>query len=488
MQKVYLLLRNNLQSGPFNVDELLQHDLKPTDLVWEEGRSAGWSYPYEIPSLKSFFHAEVPKKAQKDATENHPGKQEFLATDMDAPFASKEVTSKNVYVSLPNDGLHREAQKHEPVEENLEDKAEAIRRRALAAAEHSSSKDRSTLIAEQKSAVDPYELETKLSRSTSEIGEDYSAWLYTQQIEKKKKARKRRSFVMGATTIFLLATGFLLYRGMITSNIVDTVGVEPVPERLIKEAVPESVQTEAKEETNLAVQNTELADSTIASLNTASLPIKQEKLPSKPAPTKTFDSQKIAVTAINQVSKVPMGEETKPLQNVDTEKVKIEKVSSEVASTPKKKEKETLGNKIGNFFDKFKSKEKKDKASSKAKTGTATVTEDVAKRKPEPATSNVNIANFINVSSNAPGESWMMGVTGLKLTLHNKSNETVKTAAVEVRYYNEDKDLLEKKVVYFNNVSPKASQTVAAPDHRLAERADYQLVSAVPKEEGYVKQ
>jgi hypothetical protein len=312
--------------------------------------------------------------------------------------------------------------------------------------------------------------------------------LYTQQIEKKKKARKRRSFVMGATTIFLLATGFLLYRGMITSNIVDTVGVEPVPERLIKEAVPESVQTEAKEETNLAVQNTELADSTIASLNTASVPIKQEKLPSKPAPTKTFDSQKVAVTAINQVSKVPMGEETKPLQNVDTEQVKSEKVSSEVASAPKKKEKETLGNKIGNFFDKFKSKEKKDKATGKAKTGAATATEDVAKRKPEPAASNVNIANFINVSSNAPGENWMMGVTGLKLTLHNKSNETVKTAAVEVRYYNEDKDLLEKKVVYFNNVSPKASQTVAAPDHRLAERADYQLVSAVPKEEGYVKQ
>lgn len=488
MQKVYLLLRNNLQSGPFNVDELLQHDLKSTDLVWEEGRSAGWSYPYEIPSLKSFFHAEVPKKAEKEVKLNQPGKHECLATNMDAPFASKEVTSKNVYVSLPTDGLHREAHKQEAVEESLEDKAEAIRRRALAAAEHSSSKDRSTLIAEQKNTADPYELETKLSKSTSEIGEDYSAWLYTQQIEKKKKARKRRSFVMGASTIFLLATGFLLYRGMITSNMVNTVGVESIQEHPTKEAVPESLQARVKEEPNLVVKNTEMADSTNSSLNTASVPIKREQLPSKPAPTKTFDTQKVAVTPVNHIAKVPVGEETKPLQNVDTEQVKSEKVGSEVASAPKKKEKETLGNKIGNFFDKFKSKEKKDKAAGEVKTGGATATEDVAKRKPEPAAPNVNIANMINVSSNATGENWMMGVTGLKLTLHNKSNETLKTATVEVRYYNEDKDLLEKKVVYFNNVSPKASQTVAAPDHRLAERADYQLVSAVPKEEGYVKQ
>lgn len=486
MQKVYLLLRNNLQSGPFNVDELLQHDLKPTDLVWEEGRSAGWSYPYEIPSLKSSFHAEVPKEAEKEEMQNKPGKQEFLATDMDAPFASKEVTSKNVYVSLPTDGLHREAHKQEPVEESLEDKAEAIRRRALAAAEHSTSKDRSTLIAEQKSAADPYELETKLSRSTSEIGEDYSAWLYTQQIEKKKKARKKRSFVMGVSTIFMLATGFLLYRGMITSNMVNTVGVESVQERPKNEVVPKSVQPQAKEETTLVVQNREMPESTSTSLNTTSVPIKREQLPAKQTPTKTFDSQKVAVTAINQVSEVPMGEETKPLQNLDTEQVKSEKTGSVIASAPKKKE--TLGNKIGNFFEKFKSKEKKDKAAGEAKTSGATATEDVAKRKPEPAASNVDIANFIKVSSNSPGENWMMGVTGLKLTLHNKSTETVKTAAVEVRYYNEDKDLLEKKVVYFNNVSPKASQTVAAPDHRLAERADYQLISAVPKEEGIVKQ
>lgn len=487
MQKVYLLLRNNHQSGPFNVDELLQHDLKSTDLVWEEGRSAGWSYPYEIESLKSFFHKEVPQKAVNEAKQHNPGTQEFSATDMDAPFASKEVTSKNVYVSLPADGFHRESHKQEPVEERLEDKAEAIRRRALAAAERSSSKDRSTSITEQKNADEAYELETKISRTTSEIGEDYSAWLYTQQIEKKKKARKRRSFVMGVSTVFLLATGFLLYRGMITSNIIDTVGIEPIQEEPKKETVPESVQPQVVEDATVIMPNPGMAESTKTTVNITSLPANQEQVSSKSAPTKAFDSQKVAATTVNNVAKLPAHEETKTLQNIDTEHVKSEKVGTDVASAPKKKE--TLGGKIGNFFEKFKSKEKKDKSETyEPKTGGATASEGVPKRKPEQAPSNVNIAHFISVSSNAPGENWMMGVTGLKLTLHNKSNETLKTAAVEVRYYNEDKDLLEKKVVYFNNVSPKASQTVPAPDHRLAERADYQLVSAVPREEGYVKQ
>ncbi|MGZ3854421.1 MAG: hypothetical protein ACXVBX_16625, partial [Flavisolibacter sp.] len=64
MQKVYLLLRNNKQTGPYSLEELLQLNLKPFDLVWVDGRSAAWQYPFEIPSLKPYVpetpHAEVP--------------------------------------------------------------------------------------------------------------------------------------------------------------------------------------------------------------------------------------------------------------------------------------------------------------------------------------------------------------------------------------------------------------------------------------------
>ena len=39
MNKVYLLLRKNLQTGPYTYEELLQQQLLPTDLIWVEGKS-----------------------------------------------------------------------------------------------------------------------------------------------------------------------------------------------------------------------------------------------------------------------------------------------------------------------------------------------------------------------------------------------------------------------------------------------------------------
>src|SRR5438552_10656404 len=50
----YLLLRDNKESGPYNLDELVKFGLKPYDLVWVESRSAAWRYPSEIPELKEY--------------------------------------------------------------------------------------------------------------------------------------------------------------------------------------------------------------------------------------------------------------------------------------------------------------------------------------------------------------------------------------------------------------------------------------------------
>jgi hypothetical protein len=51
--KTYLLLRNNRQSGPYTLDELLVEGLRPQDLVWVEGQSASWRYPAELDELKT---------------------------------------------------------------------------------------------------------------------------------------------------------------------------------------------------------------------------------------------------------------------------------------------------------------------------------------------------------------------------------------------------------------------------------------------------
>jgi len=54
---MYLLLRDNKQSGPYSLDDLKTKGLKAYDLVWVEGKSAAWRYPSEINELSAFAPA-----------------------------------------------------------------------------------------------------------------------------------------------------------------------------------------------------------------------------------------------------------------------------------------------------------------------------------------------------------------------------------------------------------------------------------------------
>jgi hypothetical protein len=49
-----LLLRDNKQTGPYSKDEIIAKGFKPYDLIWAEGKSAGWRYPGELPEFVAF--------------------------------------------------------------------------------------------------------------------------------------------------------------------------------------------------------------------------------------------------------------------------------------------------------------------------------------------------------------------------------------------------------------------------------------------------
>lgn len=68
MQRVYLLLRKNHQTGPYTIDELLQQQLLATDLIWVQGTSQAWSFPWEVPELKGFLqNSHSPESVQMPA-------------------------------------------------------------------------------------------------------------------------------------------------------------------------------------------------------------------------------------------------------------------------------------------------------------------------------------------------------------------------------------------------------------------------------------
>jgi hypothetical protein len=71
MKKVYLLLHNNSQTGPYTINELLQLQVNPFDLIWAEGSGRAWFYASELPELKTYF--EENKKDEQTAATTQPG-------------------------------------------------------------------------------------------------------------------------------------------------------------------------------------------------------------------------------------------------------------------------------------------------------------------------------------------------------------------------------------------------------------------------------
>jgi hypothetical protein len=85
MDRVYLLLRNNQQTGPFTIDELLQQQLQHSDMIWIEGRSNAWTYLYELELTPYIKKTEVvahrPMKAEDEIeTKAEELRQRILAS------------------------------------------------------------------------------------------------------------------------------------------------------------------------------------------------------------------------------------------------------------------------------------------------------------------------------------------------------------------------------------------------------------------------
>jgi hypothetical protein len=100
---MYLLLRDNKQSGPYSLDELKVKGLKAYDLVWVEGRSAAWRYPSEIGELSSFAPAVEEQPFDRFYKKPAAAKTaDTVAVTMTQPVStSNPVTKRTIYVTMP---------------------------------------------------------------------------------------------------------------------------------------------------------------------------------------------------------------------------------------------------------------------------------------------------------------------------------------------------------------------------------------------------
>ncbi len=98
MERVYLLLRQNTESGPFTLPELKQLQLQPTDLVWVEGTSTAWSSATCItePTDDSF---RGPETDSWESPRTEPGRRSTEAAGAAAAFVLESSRAQRSRVS-----------------------------------------------------------------------------------------------------------------------------------------------------------------------------------------------------------------------------------------------------------------------------------------------------------------------------------------------------------------------------------------------------
>lgn len=175
MSDSFRLLRNNKETGPFSLEELLQHSLKAYDLVWVEGKCAGWRYPTELEILKPYLE------------------EENLQTEHTHPVQKHIATIKENMNKVPEPPIVET----ETIIEEQEITAEALEKKAteiyLRVQAYTNQKEKQGNLPE-----------TKHSRSLDDLKQEYADWLH----KKNHKSLHNNKLKYLVPAILILLVGF----------------------------------------------------------------------------------------------------------------------------------------------------------------------------------------------------------------------------------------------------------------------------------------
>jgi hypothetical protein len=423
MQKTYSLLRNNKQSGPYTLEELLQLKLKAFDLVWVEGKSAGWSYPSEIDALKIY----ITDKEKTVETTAVASSAQLPEKDIISPPTKEIVSGKptaspgaqHIYISLPASTHIKEnaitftpqaenIEEEESPEARLERKAQELRNKIQAFSEN------------KKQPKADNDLDTKYARSLDDIKEEYSSWLHQQKKKKNVVSKKTYFIIAGIAALFI---GVYFITRLFSNTNINEEHILSAEE--IKSSAPVFNSGDKKEND-----------------------LEKNKKLSKDDPGKK--SQKVKNNKTN-----PSPVKTSSPKN------KVDKIDSYIdslnrAERKKKQQKET------GYEPPVASSEG---ARQSSKRDDEIITKKPAERN---ATVSAPFEELVKLSEST-------GNGAPHLTLYNNSNKHIKFVAIDAFYYKANKKLLEKKTLYFNNISAMSTATLYVPEEKKAASVRYEM-------------
>lgn len=442
----YLLLRDNKESGPYTMDDLLNFGLKPYDLVWVQGKSAAWRYPSEVEELKPFAPAteEQPfdrfyKKNREEKKEEFPAaveqqyvslpvtKKEEIPDNNDysryAPPAREEIKftpKKSVFVTLPD---------RKQVQETAKKEAQPVQQTPIPSPAIIS-------IAENPAAA-----EIKYSQPLDEIKERYVKTLLDRKDKKAKKGFIVSLLKKAAVFVGLIALGILA--GFFFKS---KQGKENAIARQMLQATP-------------------LVNNNTVDIPSSSASFQKDDAPVTKAP----------------VEKVQQDEEQEPAQKIK-EAVKINeeqqpttvRIRKETMLIVPKEKKEDFPARQSQFSQRpGETDPVTGERNSKLRTASGNAMEEKAVMK----SGKNSLHDLVSVSSNDYKRVAFGGIRNLYLTVTNNSKYELDHVIVELQYLKPSEEPLRTENVKFKSIAPNASATIKIPDTNRGIKVSYKIIN-----------
>lgn len=436
----YLLLRDNKQSGPLSLDQIIQVGFKPYDLVWVEGKSAAWRYPGEITELKAYapvieeqpfdrffkkpeaekhHHEEVKPQQVNPAPQKvilpENKKQEFTPaierkTD-DLPPKEIFIPKRSVYVTMPGN-FKREREKE--IEKATPPLPAPSPTPVISITET------------------PPEVEIKYSQPLDEIKE-----MYVKTLLERKQKKVNRKFIfqnLKRASIFIILIGAGVLTGFVlrSRNNNDPVAMN---KEILKPPEngndqPEIILTSHQDEAT--IEN--------------SFIIEESKLP------QNNDDQKI---------KEKIHEQEMPVMIPAKENIRKD---SKTVINPNQN---SPGAEINTVTGERNKKERN---------------ENTIEEKTEKKANPKNVPTLASVKSNNYQRGAFGGIRNLELTVTNKSKYLLDKVIVELQYLKPSEEPLKSEKIVFHSVPAEGTLTIAVPPTNRGIKVSYKVIHVESKE------
>ncbi len=436
----YLLLRDNKETGPLSLEELVQMGLKPYDLIWVPGKSAAWRYAGEIPELKAYAPAVEEQPFDRFFKKDAPGKA--MEESADATTALP-VTGGRVFVTMPG-------KTRQPVQGQKKAKNEV-------SVPDYSQYERYQPVTQQSTTAAITVTENPVAAANRQFASqdeeaDRIADRYAETLRNRKAKMASRALVLRwmrkAAVVLMIAgvgglTGWMLRKNSGTAQQEpQLIAVAPSQPVTIQQQQQQQPETGAAVVPDLALQTTS-----------------EQHAPSRPDPVARPEQHHAMITPATAVAAQP----ATPLAEASKKIIPADVLSPgvEVNSLTGERSRKT---RAANGDDPISQQEV---AAGAVKTGT---------NKTIPASNDGSgLSSQVAISNNAYKVVALGGIRGLELTVTNSSKYTLDDVIVEVDYLRVNNDAVKTQSLSFKDVAPGESATVRVPDTNRGVKIKYRV-------------